>query len=316
MNRRRELIHARCSCSEQLGRRRRRRRGEGRLTCDGGDLAAVKGSGGGTRWLRRRSFFFSPLLRCAVFFLFFSFSLSTRSLLPFSLTVAQGRGEERTGGGSRRALRVLRCCGGSSSSRCGSSPPLVFFSRFCSVPLLPLWFCWRWQRWWWRNGGAGWWWPKVTVERKHSGGAQPGGEEWSFFFSVQWRPVSVLLFPLYAFAFSPLSPPKTVVSLSVSPLLLLVAAAVGDAAGDKAKWRWRSFQRWRERNQRERWVTVLLPYSFVFLFFPSILSSAQVFPSLFFYPSLLLQNFAPLRSSLSQKIISPSPCFLCSPLYL
>jgi len=134
MNRRRELIHARCSCSEQLGRRRRRRRGEGRLTCDGGDLAAVKGSGGGTRWLRRRSFFFSPLLRCAVFFLCFSFSLSTRSLLPFSLTVAQGRGEERTGGGSRRALRVLRCCGGSSSSRCGSSPPLVFFLSvlFCS----------------------------------------------------------------------------------------------------------------------------------------------------------------------------------------
>jgi hypothetical protein len=40
---------------------------------------------------------------------------------------------------------------------------------------------------------------------------------------------------LYAFAFSPLSPPKTIVSLSVSPLLLLVAAAVGDAAGDKAK---------------------------------------------------------------------------------
>ena len=29
-------------------------------------------------WLRRRSFFFSPLLRCVVFFLCFSFSLSTR----------------------------------------------------------------------------------------------------------------------------------------------------------------------------------------------------------------------------------------------
>jgi len=76
MNSGRELIHARCSCSEQRGRRRRRRRrGEGRLTCDGGDLPGVKGSGGGTRWLRRRSFFFSPLLRCAVFFLCFSFPL-------------------------------------------------------------------------------------------------------------------------------------------------------------------------------------------------------------------------------------------------
>jgi len=84
----------------------------------------------------------------------------------------------------------------------------------------------------------------------------------------------------FSFGFSSLPP----CFVSVSPLLLLVAAAVGDAAGDKAKWRWRSFQRWRERDQRERWVTVLLPYSFVFLFFPSILSSAEVFPSLFVYP--------------------------------
>jgi hypothetical protein len=108
MNKRRELIHVRCSCSEQRGKKKKKK-GEGRLTGDGGGLAGVKGNGGGRRWLRRRSFFFSPLLRCAVFFLCFSFSLSTRFLLPFSLTVAQGGGEERTGGGSRRALWILGC---------------------------------------------------------------------------------------------------------------------------------------------------------------------------------------------------------------
>ena len=90
----------------------------------------MKGSGGGRRWLRRRSFFFSPLLRCAVFFLCFSFSLSTRFLLPFSLTVAQGGGEERTGGGSRRALRILGCCCGSSS--------LVYIFFLCHSPFSPL----------------------------------------------------------------------------------------------------------------------------------------------------------------------------------
>jgi len=122
MNRRCELIHVRCSCSEQRGKKKKKKKkGEGRLTCDGDGLAGVKGSGGGRRWLRRRSFFFSPLLRCAVFFLCFSFSLSTRFLLPFLLTVAEGGGEERTGGGSRRALRVLGCCCGSSSSRFYSS---------------------------------------------------------------------------------------------------------------------------------------------------------------------------------------------------
>ncbi|KAJ6945003.1 hypothetical protein NC651_000132 [Populus alba x Populus x berolinensis] len=53
-------------------------------------------------------------------------------------------GEERTNGGSRRALRVLSCCCGSSS------PPLpllpwFFLSLFCSVSLHPLWFCWCWH---------------------------------------------------------------------------------------------------------------------------------------------------------------------------
>jgi len=111
------------------------------------------------------------------------------------------------------------------------------------------------------------------------------------FFSLKNVPPSVILLSgrsllsppqkncCFSFGFSSLPP----CFVSVSPLLLLVAAAVDDAAGDKAKWRWRSFQRWRER-ERERWVTVLLPYSFVFLFVPSILSSAQVFPSLFVYP--------------------------------
>ena len=89
----------------------------------------------------------------------------------------------------------------------------------------------------------------------------------------------------------------------VSPLLLMVAAVVGGAAGDKAKWWWRSFQQWRERNQRERWVTVLLLCSFVFLFFPSIFLSAQVFPSLF---------VSTLFSKQSMFISQTIPCFLLS----
>jgi len=72
----------------------------------------VKGSGGGRRWLRRRSFFFSPLFRCAVFFLCFSFSLSTR-FLP-----------------SLQWLRGDAGGGGLGSGLDGGRPFFLFFSAF------------------------------------------------------------------------------------------------------------------------------------------------------------------------------------------
>jgi len=46
----------------------------------------------------------------------------------------------------------------------------------------------------------------------------PGGEERSFFFFVLRPPISVLLFPTYAFAFSPLSLKKIPRLVSLSPL--------------------------------------------------------------------------------------------------
>jgi len=87
---------------------------------------------------------------CSVFFFmcfFFSPFLSPASLflLPFSLMVAQGRGEEKD---------QWWFAEGTASSRLllwfFFSPLLLLpwfsFSLFCSVSLLPLWFCWRWQR--------------------------------------------------------------------------------------------------------------------------------------------------------------------------
>jgi len=85
----------------------------------------VKGSGGGRRWQRQRSFFFSPLLRCAVFFLCFSFSLSTRFLLslqwmcdlPPVRSGSQWRGEARRQ--LRRFFFLPRVC-----CLCQQRPPL------------------------------------------------------------------------------------------------------------------------------------------------------------------------------------------------
>jgi len=102
----------------------------------------VKGSSGGRRWLRRRSFFFSPLLRCAVFFLCFSFSLPLFFLLPAGIVAVAfggskwsccgggGGGMAMLDGGGRRPLWRER-----SSCWEPENPPC-----FCFVPSLFLFF--------------------------------------------------------------------------------------------------------------------------------------------------------------------------------
>ena len=59
----------------------------------------------------------------------------------------------------------------------------------------------------------------------------PEGEERSFFFFVQRPPIFVLLFPTYAFAFSPLSLKKKNQiprSVSLSPLLFLYLSSLSN----------------------------------------------------------------------------------------
>jgi len=87
-------------------------------------------------------------LLCCFFFCF--------CYLPLFLCSALLVAVERKINGGAAGLKVA---GGGSSSSPLLLLPWFSFYRFCSVSLLPLWFCWRWQRWWWRNGGAGWWWP-------------------------------------------------------------------------------------------------------------------------------------------------------------
>jgi len=310
MNRRRELIHARFSCSEQRGRRRRRR-GEGRLTCDGGGLAGVKGSGGGRRWLRRRSFFFSPLLRCAVFFLCFLFSLSTRFLLPFSLTVAQGGGEERIGGGSRRALRVLGCCCGSSSSRFYSSPGflslgsvLFLFSLSGSAGvgsangggMAVLDGGGRRPRWRGSTGAV----PSPGV-RNGPSSSLCSDAQYLFFSSPCMLSLSLLCLPqklLFLFRF--------LLCCCWWQLLLVTRQNDGGAASNGGG---------RETRERDE----LLFFSPILLFFCSfLLFSRQLKSSLLCSSTLLsFSKILPpsVRSSLSQKN-RPHLCFLFSPLYL
>jgi len=90
-----------------------------------GKRGASGGSDSGRWWLKRRSFFFSPLLRCAGFFLCFSFSLSTR--FPPSLQWICGlppvcSGSQWRGRGTAAAAAVFLllgvCC------LCQQRPPL------------------------------------------------------------------------------------------------------------------------------------------------------------------------------------------------
>jgi len=111
-------------------------------------VATAGGSGGGRGGGRPFSSSF-PLFFCSVVFFCFCY-------LPLFLCSALLVAVERKSNGGAAGLKVA---GGGSSSSPLLLLPWFSFSRFCSVSLLPLWFCWRWQRWWWRNGGAGWWWP-------------------------------------------------------------------------------------------------------------------------------------------------------------
>jgi len=81
------------------------------------------------------------------------------------------------------------------------------------------------------------------------------------------------------------------------------ADVISGAAGDKAEWRWRCFQRWRERNQRES--NELLFFSPVLLFFYSFLLFSHQFKS---SPLCSSNLFSKWYLFLSQTI----PCFLLS----
>jgi len=300
MNRRRELIHARCSCSEQRGRRRRKRR-RGKEGWPAMAVvwpawrAAVVADGGWGGGLSS-----SPLASLCCFLpLFFVLSVNKVSSSFF------------VDGGSRWRRRKDRWwfAEGAADSRLllwfffspASTPPLVFFLSvlFCSPVALtsaaPSSVS--------DNGGA--------AVIGGAAGRNSGGDCCS---SLRWRAVFAAVFP----------------PVQRCRLLLLQGCCSSEgrwweAAGGcwpvELLWgrRWgveasccnSSFPLCVSSVNNVLLSLFLLKSLLCFFFKLSFLLSCS---SLCHYPSLLLQNFAPLRSSLSQKIILPS--FLCSPLYL
>ena len=196
--------------------------GEGRKLPGAVATLATAGGSGGSRgggdcWRQRRRqrwwsplFFFFPCVFCSVVF-FFCFCY-----LPLFLCSALLVAMERKSNGGAAGLKVAD--GGSSSS------PLLLlpwfsFSRLCSVSLLPLWFCWRWQHWWWQNGGAGWWWPNGCA---HSG--------WRCQTAV--LPFLCSVFFLCFFSFPFLSPaPLSLLPLSFSWKMAQGGVAAGRLGG-------------------------------------------------------------------------------------
>ena len=125
-------------------------------------------SGGGRRWLRRRSFFFSPLIRCAVFFLCFSFSLSTRFLpsLQWMCGLPPVRsGSQWRGRGTAAAVAVFFFFFSVFLFFLLCSPLFLFFQCFffCFSRCRG---CYQWRGGWWQLAVAlGWRWCRLCGQQ-------------------------------------------------------------------------------------------------------------------------------------------------------